>query len=476
MDNALFNSTFALTVNTQFIGAVDPLLPVFGNLNVRQPLDTAAGVYLHNLSLPSNTNGILTFPHFKVRDTIGSSNLTISSVAYGVDSQCREIPETEYVKKVERPSETTISIRIDSNDRLCNITSALNVRVDPWSPEIFMSSWYTACDAEAGWSRSSVLSARYNKATETVENFTLLSCKPTYFSTFGMLLEKSEPNMAPRLVRFTENSGAREELSYRNVSAMRYYLEQQIHNLRYFNPGQKVDGNEFVTDIYMLSQVSSDEDPLAPGALLNATETLFETVFAVFSSMYLFHDLDAPVNKSGTYVLSEKRLFVVPVVAYIILAVLGMNVVLNVFLFAASKDESMLKEEPYSLMSYAGLLHRSEINTALMSDILDKDGDPGRARETGKRIFKMDEVKWLYNKDAGRITFKGSLAMQTLNQASTQNTSAAGRHLLDESRMRAMNLFEIVKVGLQRVAETGQSFYENSMITLNTLWVRMRDG
>ncbi|KAF2473544.1 uncharacterized protein BDR25DRAFT_352040 [Lindgomyces ingoldianus] len=93
----------------------------------------------------------------------------------------------------------------------------------------------------------------------------------------------------------------------------------------------------------------------------------------------------------------------------------GTTAILNGCLFYSAREESMLKEEPFGLMSYAGILYKSDINLALMNEIVSAVHDPGRARETGKKMYNMDEVTWFYDKLVGRITFRGQLAMQKLN-------------------------------------------------------------
>ena len=116
--------------------------------------------------------------------------------------------------------------------------------------------------------------------------------------------------------------------------------------------------------------------------------------------------------------VKEKRLFVVPVVAYVILGVLGVTALLNICLFYSAKQESMLREEPFSLISYAGILHKSEDIKAIMTNIVDRHRDPRRARETAKTMYRVEDTKWMYDTKSGKIIMThGQLKMHQLSAA-----------------------------------------------------------
>ncbi|KAH8690408.1 hypothetical protein GQ44DRAFT_780446 [Phaeosphaeriaceae sp. PMI808] len=421
MDTSKSNSNFPLTVDTYFNGTIVPQIPSFGNMpNLRLVLDTAASFHLHNLGLPQGTDGTFAFPHFTPQTDLASSTLTVPTDAYGVSSGCVEIPASEYKKTItQKPNSKQMSIQVDTFDRLCAVTITLDIRTSLWSPNIFTQSKHTSCSHEAGSSRVSVLAARYDKPSETVQNLTFISCKTSYFSTSGELVERSEPKLSPYLLYFNEYQKSRSELDLPEIGTVRTFLELEIHNFYYVDVGEEVDGNEFSRNIYHMAEKTSSNEPLTSEALVNATGNLFETVYAAFASRYLFKERKTRINGTGDYVIEEKRLFVQPVIAYVILGVLGVTALLNVRLFYSAKDKSILREEPFGILSYAGIVHNSEHIKKLVSDTAEGNDDPRRAREKAKEIYKLDGPKpkhtWEYNSKEGKIMFKGTLEMQSFS-------------------------------------------------------------
>lgn len=428
MDSTLANSTLPLTFDTYFNSSFMPKFPDFSNMpNTRLVLDTAAGAHLLNLSLPPHTDEVFVFPAFTVLNDLGGSNLTLQTAAYGVDSGCVEIPESKYNTTFRYVSDTMILVEVDATDRECAVSHTLGVRTAIYSPEIFMSSWWTmTCSMEAGLTRIGVLAARYDRISQTVHNLTVISCSPSYFVTSGKLTQQSVFGSSRDILRFDEDVRKRKAQSFFEVYVMKFFLEKEIHSMHYMYPGGDFDGNEFTRDILRLSQQRRPSEPLHPTVLLNATQNMYETVYAVFASLYLFRALETPINGTGIYTILEKRLFVVPSIAYVILGVLGATALLNIGLFFAAQEESMLKEEPYSLISYAGLLYKTEIQTMLMEMIVSRDRDPGRARETAKKMWNLDKVNWLYSREKRRITFSGEVPLQSMVGTRTKTGARAG--------------------------------------------------
>ncbi|KAF2822827.1 hypothetical protein CC86DRAFT_422774 [Ophiobolus disseminans] len=429
MDTSLSHSTFDLAVDTYYNGTIVPEQRSFENMpNVRSVVDTAAGFHLHSLGLPADTDGTFAFPHITPQVDLGTSNMTYSTTAYGADSACQEIPPTRYDTIIRRTGTETISIQVDSVDRVCSISNTLEVRTGIWSPNTFIKSWDThTCSQEAGWSRMSLVAARYDKASQLVQNFTLLSCKISYFTTTGEILQRSEPGRTPRLLGFHQHSVNRTELDWQDVVAARVFLEMEIHKLAYVDSGETIDGNEFSKNVYHMSQQSDPIEPLKAESLIVAMEKLLETVYAVFAGTYLFVQRDISLNETGVYMVTEKRLFVVPGVAHVILGVLGVITVLNAWLFQLARQRSILKEEPYGLLSYAGLIHGSDHITGLVKETMEMkeniEKDPRRARELGGKKYKLNDGghTWVYQDGMVKRIGTFELTARESNQARAGN-------------------------------------------------------
>jgi len=91
-------------------------------------------------------------------------------------------------------------------------------------------------------------------------------------------------------------------------------------------------------------------------------------------------------------------------VGYIILTILSITAILNASIFYYAQEKSILKEEPYGLLSAAGILCNSDVNKGMMAEIVQKDNSSRRARETAQELYRMRDVKCFWHEDEEKIT------------------------------------------------------------------------
>ena len=144
-------------------------------------------------------------------------------------------------------------------------------------------------------------------------------------------------------------------------------------------------------------------EPLGSDALANATQLLLQMTYAIFAATKLFRPMSTLVNSSGTCMVEEKRLFVVDQIGYIILAVLFITMLLNILLFLYAQQKSILVEEPYSLLSAAGILHNSDLNS-IMEKIVHNGRTSRRARETAEKLYKQSDIRCFFDDTKEKIT------------------------------------------------------------------------
>jgi hypothetical protein len=204
---------------------------------------------------------------------------------------------------------------------------------------------------------------------------------------------------------FTPNSGNATD-DERSSQLIRLSLEPHMHEFQCFDMETSVSGNELVKHIYKIAKRMSPIEALKGEVLSRATEAMLRTSYAVFAGNSLFSLLDSPADGTGTHTVEEKRLFIIEPVAYIIIATFSITVILNIWLFFYTRQPSILKEEPYGLLSAAGILHRSAVNESMMQEIIAEDCEPRRARTTGLKLYQMDErdIHCFWHSSEQRIT------------------------------------------------------------------------
>ncbi|ORY12582.1 hypothetical protein BCR34DRAFT_600473 [Clohesyomyces aquaticus] len=408
MDLALIDSTFPLSFDSAYNATSMFQFPRLETPDIRLALDAAAGFHLQNSSVPPWTDGTYAFPKLTPLTEISNNDATLTTFANGAQAACVVIPENEYQRTVHGPPETGTEayiIEVTATDRGCPISSFLGVRADIWSPTTALSSWYTpSCSFYAGYTRLSLLAASYDRASQSIQNISLISCQNSYFNTSGTLTVRSNSHStATSILAFAPDNGTRTE-DQETFMPLRRFFEMQLNTFECINTDAIISGNEFVQYVFRLSSQLNPESPLDSSSLANATQILFQTTHAIFAATNLFQHLREPVISNGTNVVAEQRLFIVDPVSYIILTVLSCTAILNILLFFHARQVSILKEEPYGLLSAGGVLYKSDINTVMMEEVLKENGCSRRARKTAERLYMMEDVKCYWHAEEGKIT------------------------------------------------------------------------
>jgi len=185
--------------------AFDPVAVLPNMPDLRLSLNSAAAMRLQDARGPPWTDGEFAFPKFVPSITLGDGNATIETIAYSANIACEYLPESNYTKVVVPPGTPGYPARqtiflVKANDRGCEIEGQLSVTtvsefpdfpglpgVQP--PENYLTMWSTrTCSADSGWTRQSILTARFVNSSTGVTDFNVISCIPTYRMTPGSLI------------------------------------------------------------------------------------------------------------------------------------------------------------------------------------------------------------------------------------------------------------------------------------------------
>ena len=398
------NTTFPLHFETVFNSNVLEKFPNFPDL--RLPLNAAAVMRIQDAGRLPWTDGEYAFPKFTPQLNIGEGNATLETTAYSARVDCITIPESQYRKTILTPGDTGIPavfITVTANDRGCSISHSIYLAVnsDPVSTKIILRIWPTvACSADAGWSRFSIMTGLYMNESGSLTNFSLISCIPSYWVTPGTLVATLDSLSAPLLRSFTPYPSSTSEFRPEGLWS---FFETGILDPNCVEPASNMDANEFGRYAYRIASKINPVSPLHPEAMASAAQMLFNTTFAVFASTDLFKPASSPLNSTGIYSMDEIRLIVVSPVAYVILGVLGTVALLNIFLFYYARQESILYEEPVGLLSMAGILHKSDVNTMIERVALEADFNGKTTQAVLKKEGKLDEQRYYFEGSEKKI-------------------------------------------------------------------------
>jgi Protein of unknown function (DUF3433) len=365
------NTTAPISFTTAFNESSLLALPDF-----ELAMDFAAAFRIYDASSPPWTDGEYAFPKVVPLNTdtenMANSNLTVGTTGYSAYIDCRIIPEEEYNLTVVDPIGSNLPatiIQISANDRGCAISKNFIIQPKSSFPgeqtnTKIITTWMTAsCTQATGYSRLSIASGLYS---QSLTNFSLISCIPSYWTTLGALTLTRTSLTGPPLVHsFSANEN--QAVESRSV-AVATYFESNIQNIGCVNPTTDISAFAFGRQVYVLASKAYPESPLLPEALSNAAQKLFTSIYAVLVSTSIFQPISPAINSTGIKTTTVTRLVVMVPMAYTILLILCGVVLAIATMFWYGRKPNVLDEEPTGLLSSALILHNSNV-TQLIGEV-----------------------------------------------------------------------------------------------------------
>ncbi|KEF53368.1 uncharacterized protein A1O9_10343 [Exophiala aquamarina CBS 119918] len=347
-------------------------------------MEAAAAIHIQNASWAPWTTETYAFPASTPLMAVGTGNVTYNSIAYSAEADCVYLEEDKYRKHILLPGETgipAITIMISANDRGCLIGSSLNLELNSDSPSRFIHSWTTTtCPAHSGWSRFSFLAGRITQ-DEQLADFGLISCTTSYYNTTGSLTADwlQDPMTAPGIRDFRATSR-----SEWKADAIWFPLEWGMQETGCYDPMEEIRSTEFPRQVYRIAKTRNSTSPLLPEVIIDAAQTLFPTMYAIFATSTLLQPTDEPMQQLATMSVQRTRLIVVPAVAYPVVSILCIVFGLTIALFFYAKQESILTEEPVGMLATAAILHKSaDVYLAIARLLVDPKLEPRYFQDQG---------------------------------------------------------------------------------------------
>ena len=385
------NTQYASTIELQAHKVFDAELLKAADLQPATEL--ARAVHIYGAAPTSWMTIDYAIEKFVPIDGILPGHVSVQTNVYYAKLDCQSIPR-ERLRTDFDP--TTVSgagsVLIEFEDRDCNVTGqGFNVFSD-FSEYAY--TWYQLCslDLYDTEHRIGVFLGTYSKHdSQKLGELITVSCIPTFHS-------------ATAIVDLTFPTADRAQVS--NVEVLD---REQLHSLSFSNMDSNLRG-------YTLFAVSSKADAfgqavlsyvkeltgsskLEANAALNATKSVYRTLFAALAITELMAVRDTPKTLFGTRLLNRTRLYVVAPVAYAFIALLAVMLFCSIgLLFRSCRTTSILREEPVGLLGKANLVYKSDI----VSRIEDFYSPPGQNEELVQMVARDQSVKtaqcW-YEKD-----------------------------------------------------------------------------
>jgi Protein of unknown function (DUF3433) len=350
--NKTVEFAFADKLNGSLITQQTDMRPIF---------DLTAATRIYGGNDPAWTTDTYSFRPFVPVDNYSttSGNWTAGTIAYSASLGCIVIPSSN-MTVTTTPSANSTTVNIQAVDRGCQISG--RITVSNASAE-FIKTWDTQnCGRSHQYSRLGLAAAMpMNNASMPVTNFSVLSCVPTYTTTNGSLTAIAGVVGNPTMGNF--DVFAADNTSFRESSDFWRHFEANLHTPFTFDVNGQLESTDLGNLIWQFAHQTSQGSELDPQVLVDATENIFTSVFALTCTTVAFQPTRAEEIFSGSVSTSTSRLFVASKIAYALVTLLAAVVLSMLFtLIYTIKTTSILFEEPVGLLSSAGILAQSDVN------------------------------------------------------------------------------------------------------------------
>lgn len=170
-------------------------------------------------------------------------------------------------------------------------------------------------------------------------------------------------------------------------------FEAGLHEDFTFDATNTISSTDFGRLVYTYAKTMNPISPLEPNVLQAATENLFASAYAVLTNAFLFQNDSSQPTFEGTSSSFSSRLFVYSPVAYTLIVLLAFLATCTIATLVYGRRPSILCEEPKGLLSYAGILHGSDINTRVTETRRQQDYD-GRLRKWAEQPREVYMRSW----------------------------------------------------------------------------------
>lgn len=359
------------------------------SLDWRPVLDTVAASLIHQGSRVAWTDDEHAFRPFSTNSKLApGAAIAANTTAYSAYLNCELIED--YTITSDELSDGW-EVEISGNDRGCGFKQSFGVAS---TQEIYFKTTVTLdCSAQAYFSRFVFTAATFSSsARNKLSDISVISCASGYRQVAGTL--KVLPSASSPAIQSFAEEGERDMTRPK----LWRVIEQGMLGPTSFNPQAKWSTSDMGTLILYYAQKSST--PFASETLINAISTVFTSIYLNAISIHGFDTLAQPETSTGAVFNPTTRLFVVPWVAYIIIAFMVITLCSIIFVYLRLKgNPSILSEEPQGLLSTAGILDQSQL-LFIASNIRHEIGSPEGTRERGKGRLEVKDRKWGAVKDA----------------------------------------------------------------------------
>jgi hypothetical protein len=335
--------------------------------DLQPAIDIANAIHLYGAAPPAwmtTSHAIEPFSPVQ-QDVLG--NISVDTSVYSASFNCNIIDRSDLnMTFIPRGVASLGEEAIAFIDRGCDVVNQGFPVSSAYTT--YAVSWYQDCPllGLSNWDdRLGVFLGVYSATDPTrLANFITISCIPSYHNASASVKMSFATNGQPQVISISPN--ATHEMLQQNFEA----LHSSLHQYTTFDVSGTYKSDAFGRSVHTLAQMLSESSTLDPESALNATETVYATLFAALAETQLMYTQQSPKSMTGNLTSAITRLYVVVPIACAMLALLFLMWICSIGIFTQTyTTTSILKEDPVGLLGRAVVLLQSDI-FAFISDVL----------------------------------------------------------------------------------------------------------
>jgi hypothetical protein len=304
------------------------------------PFAVASAINTYGSTSPPWMDHLYAYPPFSSSSLPSNGSIMVNTTAYSALLDCQIMGLDDYTSST---SENMTTVKV--NDRGCTTSQEI---IPVQSSGIYSSVYpVDGCTEDAQFSRLGLIAG---VISPNLVISAVVSCIPSYWTSNGTLEVSLRANATP-LVSSYQNTTEWNSFRPFYSNAFEHYLA----DYGFIDPTKSLDGNQFGSIVYQYSTIKGPNKPLDPATLMEGMENNFPSIHAAYASTNLFVPSQSTTIQ-GILSQSLNRIIVVPVTCIILILLMVFIMISNIQLFIkATRDKTMLSEEPIGLLSMTAL-------------------------------------------------------------------------------------------------------------------------
>ena len=384
-------------------------------------IGVAGAVYAYGGSPPAWTTTDIAIERFSQTQQSLPGNISAYTNVYFAKLDCNIMPRSNMsINYTGSNVEGLGNVLINFTDRGCTIMNQ-GFPVSYLTP-LYALTWFQACFGTNAWEdRIGVFMATYSDTdADNLSDLIAVSCIPSYHNgTAHVSMQFASDGTAQQAISVDMMSTV--DMNYSNWRT----INSHLNLYQFFDVSGDIKADTFGQTVYSYAAKLSGGSTLRPEAVSNATQAVYQTMFAALTETQLMATRPTAQSLNGTRLVTTTRLYIVVPVAGALISLLALMLICSVLLFfQAYTKSSVLKEDPVGLLGRAGVLFQSDV-LPFIEKFRQEHGPEVKLVEQVEKEYSLKQSRCWYEGGSGDDI--GRIRMKYLSWMSVPKASFIGR-------------------------------------------------